>query len=123
MFAESVGATEKNGQLALIPVRPDWNDSSDLLGYVDIKGDFNNGPLTKVIENAEKNPDFPFFVILDEMNLARVEHYFSDILSVMESRKWQGEEIVTSTLLNSRNGKTYYQASNQSIYYRNSQYG
>ena len=35
------------------------------------------------------NPYLPFFVLLDEMNLARVEYYFSDILSVMESRKWQ----------------------------------
>ncbi|WHY78386.1 HI_0552 family protein [Neobacillus sp. WH10] len=98
-FAESVGATEDNGQFTLIPVRPDWNDSSDLLGYVDIKGDFKTGPLTKVIERAEENPDLPFFVLLDEMNLARVEHYFSDILSVMESCKWQNGKIVTSNLL------------------------
>lgn len=104
-FAESVGATEENGRFTLIPVRPDWNDSSDLLGYVDIKDDFKPGPLTKVIEEAENNPDLPYFVLLDEMNLARVEHYFSDILSVMESRKWQGEEIVTSTLLTAETAK------------------
>jgi MoxR-like ATPase len=104
-FAESVGATEENGQFKLIPVRPDWNDSSDILGYVDIKDDFKLGPLTKVIEEAEKNPYLPYFVLLDEMNLARVEHYFSDILSVMESRKWQGEEIVTSTLLTAETAK------------------
>ncbi|WP_051633872.1 AAA family ATPase [Bacillus sp. UNC41MFS5] len=104
-FAESVGATEENGRFKLIPVRPDWSDSSDLLGYVDIKDDFKPGPLTKVIEKAEKNPDHPYFVLLDEMNLARVEHYFSDILSVMESRKKQGEEIVTSTLLSAETAK------------------
>lgn len=104
-FAESVGATEENGRFKLIPVRPDWNDSSDLLGYVDIKDDFKPGPLTKVIEKAEKDPDHPYFVLLDEMNLARVEHYFSDILSVMESRKKQGEEIVTSTLLSAETAK------------------
>jgi 5-methylcytosine-specific restriction endonuclease McrBC GTP-binding regulatory subunit McrB len=98
-FAESVGATEDNGQFTLIPVRPDWNDSSDLLGYLDIKGDFKKGPLTKVIEIAEDNSDLPYFALLDEMNLARVEHYFSDILSVMESRKWQDGKIVTSNLL------------------------
>ncbi|WHY87066.1 AAA family ATPase [Neobacillus novalis] len=98
-FAESVGATEENGRFTLIPVRPDWNDSSDLLGYVDIKGDFKPGPLTKVIEKAEKNSNLPYFVLLDEMNLARVEHYFSDILSVMESRNWQNGELVTSALL------------------------
>ncbi len=97
-FAESVGATEENGQFALIPIRPDWNDGSDLLGYVDIKGDFKPGPLTKVIEKATES-DAPYFVLLDEMNLARVEHYFSDILSVMETRRWQDGKMVTSTLL------------------------
>nr|WP_251009458.1 DUF3578 domain-containing protein [Bacillus sp. ISL-39] len=100
-FAESVGATEKNGQFSLIPIRPDWNDGSDLLGYVDIKGEFKEGPLTKVIKNAHQNPELPYFVLLDEMNLARVEYYFSDILSVMESRKWENDEVVSSTLLSS----------------------
>lgn len=98
-FAESVGATDENGQFSLIPIRPDWNDSSDLLGYVDIKGDFKEGPLTKVIKNATNHPELPYFVLLDEMNLARVEYYFSDILSVMESRKWKDGEVVSSNLL------------------------
>lgn len=98
-FAESVGATDKNGRFTLIPIRPDWNDGSDLLGYVDIKGDFKAGPLTKVINNATENPEEPYFVLLDEMNLARVEHYFSDILSVMESRKWEDGKVVSSNLL------------------------
>lgn len=98
-FAESVGATDKNERFTLIPIRPDWNDGSDLLGYVDIKGDFKAGPLTKVINNATENPEEPYFVLLDEMNLARVEHYFSDILSVMESRKWEDGKVVSSNLL------------------------
>lgn len=98
-FAESVGANEDNGQFMLIPLRPDWNDGSDLLGYKDIKGDFIEGPLTKVIKRANEYPNKPYFVLLDEMNLARVEYYFSDILSVMESRKWKDGEIVSSYLL------------------------
>lgn len=98
-FAESIGATERNGQFTLIPVRPDWNDGSDLLGYRDIKGGFAKGPLTKVLEKAKEHPNLPFIVLLDEMNLARVEYYFSDILSVMESRRWEDGEIVTSNLL------------------------
>ncbi|XIH35412.1 hypothetical protein C1N70_14315 [Cytobacillus firmus] len=98
-FAESIGATEKNGQFTLIPVRPDWSDGSDLLGYVDIKGDFKEGPLTKAIKAAEEHPELPYFVLLDEMNLARVEYYFSDILSVMESRRWEDGKVVSSTLL------------------------
>src|SRR5699024_12392641 len=74
-------------------------DGSDLLGYVDIKGDFKEGPLTTIMRNAAKNPGLPYFVLLDEMNLARVEHYFSDILSVMESRKWEDGNVVSSNLL------------------------
>lgn len=98
-FAESIGATEENGQFLLIPIRPDWSAGSDLLGYVDIKGEFKTGPLTKIIKHAETNPELPHIVLLDEMNLARVEYYFSDILSVMESRKWMEGEIVSSNLL------------------------
>lgn len=98
-FSESIGAIEENGRFTLIPVRPDWSDSSDLLGYVDIKGDFKEGPLTKVIKSADQNPGVPYFVLLDEMNLARVEYYFSDILSIMESRKWEDDKVVSSHLL------------------------
>lgn len=98
-FAESVGASEDNGQFSLIPIRPDWSDGSDLLGFRDIRGEFKEGPLTKVIKRATDNPTKPFFVLLDEMNLARVEYYFSDILSVMESKKWDGINMISSPLL------------------------
>nr|WP_257142648.1 DUF3578 domain-containing protein [Bacillus wiedmannii] len=98
-FAESLGATEENGQFTLIPVRPDWSDSSDLLGYVNLQGEFQERPLINVLENAAANPNRPYFVVLDEMNLARVEYYFSDFLSVIESRKWKDGKIVTSPVL------------------------
>ncbi|MBO8157854.1 MAG: AAA family ATPase [Bacillaceae bacterium] len=98
-FANSVGATRKNGRFRLIPVRPDWSDGSDLIGYVDIKGEFQPGPLTKVLEQAMNDPGHPYFILLDEMNLARVEYYFSDLLSVMESREWDNGQIVTSTVI------------------------
>lgn len=99
LFAESIGATEDNGQFTLIPVRPDWSDGSELLGYTDIKGDFKEGPLVKVVREASSNPNRPYFVLLDEMNLARVEYYFSDILSIMESRKKDGDTYISSTLI------------------------
>ena len=102
LFAESVGATEDNGQFKLIPVRPDWSDSSELLGYLDLKGEFQKGPLTEVVEHAMDHPNLPHFVLLDEMNLARVEYYFSDVLSVMESRKRDGDQITSSQLLDAK---------------------
>jgi hypothetical protein len=101
LFAESLGATAENGQFSLIPVRPDWSDGSDLIGYRDIKGEFQAGPFTKVLIEANKpeNRDKPYFVLLDEMNLARVEYYFSDLLSVMESRDRKDGELVSAPVV------------------------
>ena len=98
LFAESVGATNQNGRFKLIPVRPDWNDSTDLLGYKNLQGEFLEGQLTKVIKDANENPEYPYFVCLDEMNLARVEYYFSDFLSIIESRRINEGQIVSSYL-------------------------
>lgn len=101
LFAEALGATTDNGQFTLIPVRPDWSDPSDLLGYQDISGTFRPGRLAAALLQASKyeNRDKPFFICLDEMNLARVEHYFSDILSVLETQAWQDGRIVTEPLI------------------------
>jgi len=96
LFAEALGATSENDRYNIIPVRPDW---SDLLGYRNIEGDFQPGPLTTIIKRAIDNPTLPHFVCLDEMNLARVEYYFSDILSIMETRKLR-KGIVTDKLYN-----------------------
>ncbi len=89
LFAEALGATAENGQFTLIPVRPDWNDPSDLVGYKDLSGVFKPGPLTLALKEASRprHADKPYFIVLDEMNLARVEHYFSDVLSLMETRR------------------------------------
>jgi len=101
LFAEALGATNENKQFTLIPVRPDWSDPSDLLGYKDLKDDFNQGPMTEVLLEASQpaNRHKPYFICLDEMNLARVEHYFSDILSILETRRKHGHQLVTDTLL------------------------
>ncbi len=100
-FAEALGATEENGRFTLIPVRPDWNDPSDLIGYKDLGGTFRRGKLTYVLEAASdpENRQKPYFVCLDEMNLARVEHYFSDLLSILETQRWQNGHIVTDIIV------------------------
>jgi hypothetical protein len=99
LFAEASGANIANGQFTMIPVRPDWNDSSELLGYFDLNGDFIAGQLIAPILMAHQNPKKPFFVCLDEMNLARVEHYFSDFLSIVESRRRDSNTIATDPIL------------------------
>ncbi|WP_038068451.1 MULTISPECIES: McrB family protein [Thermoanaerobacterium] len=100
LFAEAVGATTENGRFKLVPVRPDWSDFADLLGYKDLNGRFHPGVLTTFVKDAMKNPHYPYFFVLDEMNLARVEYYFSDVLSIIESRNKVNKTIVTDRLLN-----------------------
>lgn len=92
LFAEAIGAGYK-----LISVRPDWSDSSDLFGHVNLQEHFEPGPLTLAIREAQDNPDKPYFVCLDEMNLARVEYYLSDFLSNIETRRLDNGHIVTDT--------------------------
>ena len=87
LFAEALGANSKNNRFKMIPVKPEWSDSTDLLGYRNIEGNFILGIITSIAYSAIKNPKFPYFICLDEMNLARVEYYFSDILSLMETRR------------------------------------
>jgi energy-coupling factor transporter ATP-binding protein EcfA2 len=102
MFSEAIGATTLNGQYKLIPVRPDWSDSTDLLGHLNLDNRFIPGVVTEFLEEANKieNLDKPYILCLDEMNLARVEYYFSDFLSVLETRCMNSEgRIVSDKLL------------------------
>lgn len=95
LFADAIGARFK-----MVPVRPDWSDSTDLFGHLDLEGIFIEGPITNFITEANSNLNIPYILCLDEMNLARVEYYFSDFLSVIETRKLDKEKhIVTDKLL------------------------
>jgi len=100
LFARAIGCTSDNDRFKLISVKPDWNDSADLLGYSNIRGDFQPGPILETIKKAAADQDKPYLVCLDEMNLARVEYYFSDFLSKMETRHYDGDQIKTDRLLN-----------------------
>ncbi len=74
------------GEHERISVRPDWTDSSDVLGYVDIQGDFQPGVFLQTARQASNDPDRHYVSLVDEMNLARVEHYFAEVLSTIEDR-------------------------------------
>jgi Cdc6-like AAA superfamily ATPase len=70
-----------------ISVRSDWTDSSPLLGYYNlVEQKYHVPAFLSFLMKAIENPKVPFFLILDEMNLAKVEYYFSDFLSCIESR-------------------------------------
>ena len=98
LFAEGAGATAANGRYRQVAVRPDWSDSSDLFGHVDLNGNFVPGAVTDFLEKAANDLSHPYFLCLDEMNLARVEYYFSDFLSVMETREMKDGHIVTDPI-------------------------
>ena len=81
-FADAIG-----GKSYIIPVKPNWTGSEDLLGYYNpIEQSYLSTPFLEAILEAEKNPDVPYLICLDEMNLARVEYYFADFLSLLEER-------------------------------------
>ncbi len=94
LIGDAIGA-----KVILIPVKPDWSDNTDLMGYEDFQQQFRPARLTRALVQAHENPDVPYFILLDEMNLARVEHYFSDFLSVMETRDWgENNKIISKNI-------------------------
>ena len=87
---------QKPRNFEMVQVKPNWHDSSELIGYVsrigvDKEGNprpvYVAGDFLKFVARAWEEPDVPYFLCLDEMNLAPVEQYFAEYLSVVESRK------------------------------------
>lgn len=98
MYAKALGINQSNNpdenRLLIIPVRPSWNDDSDLLGYVDLVHMVYRASDTGFVDllvNAQKDEKNMYIVCFDEMNLARVEHYFSQFLSILERQVNQRE--------------------------------
>jgi hypothetical protein len=77
------------GNYCMIEVKPNWHDSTELLGYYSRlgKAGYQFTKFVKFLVKAKMFPTVPFFVCLDEMNLAPVEQYFAEILSILETRK------------------------------------
>lgn len=103
LFSEAIGAEYK-----MVSVRPDWSDSSDLFGHTNLQGEFVPGAIIDYLKAAIDNPDKPYILCLDEMNLARVEYYFSDFLSLIETRKLVDGRIVTDPICIDGAGKEKY---------------
>ena len=90
---------QKPRNFEMVQVKPNWHDSSELIGYVSRvsgKAEFVAGDFLKFVAKAWEDHDTPYFLCLDEMNLAPVEQYFAEYLSVVESRKCGEDGVVTS---------------------------
>ncbi|MBB3857680.1 MoxR-like ATPase [Xanthomonas arboricola] len=78
--------TAEDPLLFVCPVRPEWTDPAGLTGYHDVLTNRYVVPtFLEAVLVATAHRESPVFVILDEMNLARVEYYFSDMLSAIET--------------------------------------
>ncbi|MFZ7165810.1 McrB family protein, partial [Avibacterium avium] len=92
-FAKAVG-----GKAIIVPVKPNWTSSEDLLGYYNpLEKKYLSTPFLEALLEAKQNPDIPYFICLDEMNLARVEYYFADFLSLLETRDDEPEIVLYTT--------------------------
>lgn len=89
---------QKPKNFEMVQVKPNWHDSSELIGYVSrIDGvRYVVGPFLRFMVKAIQDPNTPYFLCLDEMNLAPVEQYFAEYLSVVESRKRQDDGTITT---------------------------
>lgn len=90
---------QKPKNFQMVQVKPNWHDSSDLIGYVSRvsgKAEYVAGDFLRFVAKAWEDKDTPYFLCLDEMNLAPVEQYFAEYLSVVESRKSHEDGSVTT---------------------------
>jgi 5-methylcytosine-specific restriction enzyme B len=86
LFAEAVYESDVENFFKLVPVQPDWTSPRFLLGFFNpLTGKYDMKPFLEILMKAVKDPEYAFFVCLDEMNLAKVEYYFSTFLSAIES--------------------------------------
>ena len=103
---------QKPRNFEMVQVKPNWHDSSELIGYVSRVSEkpvYVAGDFLKFVARAWEEPDVPYFLCLDEMNLAPVEQYFAEYLSVVESRKIDGNgKVVTDPILEKNEDKWYY---------------
>lgn len=108
------------GNYCMIEVKPNWHDSTELLGYYsNLAGEYQFKKFVKFLIKASFHPTVPFFLCLDEMNLAPVEHYFAEILSILESRKHSKDEfgtILTNPIIEPQYFKQFGNVSDWEIY-------
>lgn len=87
----------------IIQVKPNWHNSMDVVGYLSNipEPHYVFTPFVEFIIKAMKYPTIPFFLCLDEMNLAPVEEYFAEFLSAIESRSYENGVYSTDPIIKS----------------------
>lgn len=102
---------QKPKNFEMIQVKPNWHDSTELIGYVSrVSGTpvYVIGDFLRFITQAWENLDIPYFLCLDEMNLAPVEQYFAEFLSVIESRKSNEDGTITTDPILKKSTENWY---------------
>lgn len=91
----------KPANFELVQVKPNWHNSLEVVGYKSNIGGahYEFTPFVEFVVRAWKHQDVPFFLCLDEMNLAPVEQYFAEFLSAIESRSIENGEYETDPII------------------------
>jgi hypothetical protein len=98
LVAEATGGTA-----TVVPVRPDWTDPAETMGYTDLQGRFRPGAVLRAARDAQDDPGQFWTLVLDEMNLGRPEHYLAEVLSRVEGRApapggWESPPLLAERL-------------------------
>ena len=102
---------QKPRNFEMVQVKPNWHDSSELIGYVSrVSGEpvYVTGDFLKFVARAWEEQNVPYFLCLDEMNLAPVEQYFAEYLSVVESRKAVEKGNITTDPILKKSKEDWY---------------
>lgn len=100
-FANDRWTLHSPANFELIQVKPNWHNSMDVIGYLSNipSPHYVFTPFIEFIVKAWQHPEVPFFLCLDEMNLAPVEEYFAEFLSAIESRSFEDKKYMTDPII------------------------
>ena len=100
-FANDRWTLHSPANFELIQVKPNWHNSMDVIGYLSNipSPHYVFTPFIEFIVKAWQHPEVPFFLCLDEMNLAPVEEYFAEFLSAIESRSFEDGKYITDPII------------------------
>lgn len=94
LVAEATGS-----KLTVVPVQPSWTDSTDVIGFERLSGTFSPGYLLRCAAEAQSEPNTEHALLLDELNIARVEYYLAEVLSLIEERHKVDDQIISPPLV------------------------